>query len=99
MSLNSENHGFLIFFISTLIVTQLRWADSYNYNDIAQKGSDCKEQFRSAYNNRYTWGQEFTGYEGICTCEYQNNIYNKLESNSFLYSPNTYILRICWKLV
>ena len=37
MSLNSENHGFLIFFISTLIVTQLRWADSYNYNDIAQR--------------------------------------------------------------
>ena len=37
MSHNSENHGFLIFFISTLIVTQLRWADSYNYNDISQR--------------------------------------------------------------
>ena len=32
---NSENHGFLIFFISILIVTQLRWAETYNYNDIA----------------------------------------------------------------
>ena len=31
------NHGFLIFFISTLIVTQLRWAKTYNYNDIAQR--------------------------------------------------------------
>ena len=37
MSQNSENHGFLIFFISTLIVTQLRWAETYNYNDIAQR--------------------------------------------------------------
>ena len=34
---NSENHGFLIFFISTLIVTQLRWAETYNFDDIAQR--------------------------------------------------------------
>ena len=37
MSQNSENHGFLIFFISTLIVTQLRWAEINDYNDIAQR--------------------------------------------------------------
>ena len=37
MSQNSENHGFLIFFISTLIVTQLRWAETYNFDDIAQR--------------------------------------------------------------
>ena len=30
-----ENNGFLIFFISILMVTQLRWAETYNYNDIA----------------------------------------------------------------
>ena len=30
-----ENHGFLIFFISTMMVTQLRWAESYDYDDIA----------------------------------------------------------------
>ena len=35
MTHSLENHGFLIFFISILIVTQLRWAATYNYNDIA----------------------------------------------------------------
>jgi len=34
---NLEHHGFLIFFISILMVTQLRWAETYNYNDIAQR--------------------------------------------------------------
>jgi len=34
---NLEKHGFLIFFISILMVTQLRWAETYNYNDIAQR--------------------------------------------------------------
>ena len=34
---NLERHGFLICFISILIVTQLRWAESYDYNDIAQR--------------------------------------------------------------
>ena len=37
MTHSLENHGFLIFFISILMVTQLRWAESYNYNDIAQR--------------------------------------------------------------
>ena len=37
MTQNLENHGFLIFFISILIVSQLRWAETYNYNDIAQR--------------------------------------------------------------
>ena len=35
MTHSLENHGFLIFFISILIVTQLHWAETYNYNDIA----------------------------------------------------------------
>ena len=37
MTQNLERHGFLIFFISIVIVTQLRWAESNNYNDIAQR--------------------------------------------------------------
>ena len=34
---NLERHGFLIFFISILMVTQLRWAENNEYNDIAQR--------------------------------------------------------------
>ena len=34
---NLDRHGFLIFFISIVMVTQIRWAESYNYNDIAQR--------------------------------------------------------------
>ena len=34
---NLERHGFLIFFISIVMVTQLRWAESNDYNDIAQR--------------------------------------------------------------
>ena len=37
MTQNLERHGFLIFFISILMVTQLRWAESNEYNDIAQR--------------------------------------------------------------
>ena len=37
MTQNLERHGFLIFFISIIVVTQLRWAEAYNYNDISQR--------------------------------------------------------------
>jgi len=37
MTQNLERHGFLIFFISIVMVTQLRWAESNEYNDIAQR--------------------------------------------------------------
>ena len=37
MTQNLEHHGFLIFFISILMVPQLRWAETYNYNDITQR--------------------------------------------------------------
>ena len=37
MTQNLERHGFLIFFISILMVTQLRWAEINDYNDIAQR--------------------------------------------------------------
>ena len=37
MTQNLERNGFLIFFISIVIVTQLRWAETYDYNDIPQR--------------------------------------------------------------
>ena len=36
MTKTLERHGLLIFLISILIVTQLRWAERINYDDIAQ---------------------------------------------------------------
>ena len=35
MTKTLERHGLLIFFISILMVTQLRWAERINYDDIA----------------------------------------------------------------
>ena len=29
-------------------------------------GSDCREAFRAAYENRYTWNPSFSGYSGRC---------------------------------
>ena len=37
MTKTLERHGLLIFFISILMVSQLRWAEIYNYNNIAQR--------------------------------------------------------------
>ena len=37
MTKTLERHGLLIFFISILMVTQLRWAERNNYDDIAQR--------------------------------------------------------------
>ncbi len=37
MTKTLERHGLLIFSISILMVTQLRWAESRNYADIAQR--------------------------------------------------------------
>ena len=31
------------------------------------KGTDCTEVFKAAYENRYTWGSDFSGYKGTCT--------------------------------
>ena len=30
-------------------------------------GTDCKELFRRAYENRYSWNKDFKGYSGSCT--------------------------------
>jgi len=37
MTKTLERHGLLIFSISILMVTQLRWAESNNYGDIAER--------------------------------------------------------------
>ena len=36
---------------------------------------DCKEIFRKAYENRYTWKNDFNGYQGKCIFLTNNNIY------------------------
>lgn len=30
-------------------------------------GSDCRDAFRAAYENRYTWDPGFSGYSGLCS--------------------------------
>ena len=35
---------------------------------------NCKEIFRKAYENRYTWKNEFNGYKGKCIFIINNNI-------------------------
>ena len=36
---------------------------------------NCKEIFRNAYENRYTWKNEFNGYKGKCIFFINNNIH------------------------
>jgi len=36
---------------------------------------NCKEIFKKAYEKRYTWKNEFRGYQGKCTFFVNNNIY------------------------
>ena len=36
---------------------------------------DCKEIFRKAYENRYTWKNEFNGYKGKCIFLVNNNLH------------------------
>ena len=36
---------------------------------------NCKEIFRKAYENRYTWKNNFNGYQGKCIFSANNNIY------------------------
>ena len=31
------------------------------------KGADCTQSFKAAYENSYTWENDFTGYEGNCS--------------------------------
>ena len=41
----------------------------------SQKEINCKEIFRKAYENRYTWNQDFNGYQGKCIFWINNNIH------------------------
>jgi len=36
---------------------------------------NCKEIFQKAYQNRYTWNNEFNGYKGKCIFFYKKNIH------------------------
>ncbi len=36
---------------------------------------NCKEIFKKAYENRYTWKNDFNGYQGKCTFLTKNNIH------------------------
>jgi len=49
---------------------------------------NCKEIFRKAYENRYTWENDFYGYQGKCIFFVNNNIYkgNFVLGNDF--KPN-----------
>ena len=49
---------------------------------------NCKEIFRKAYENRYTWKNDFNGYQGKCTFIHKNTIH---EGKFFLgkdFKPN-----------
>ena len=41
------------------------------------KEINCKEIFRKAYENRYTWKKDFNGYKGKCTFLINNKIIQK----------------------
>jgi len=37
--------------------------------------SNCRDIFRKAYENRYTWKNDFNGYQGKCAFINKNNIH------------------------
>ena len=37
-------------------------------------GRDCRDDFRAAYENRYTWEPDFSGYQGTCLFEQNGQI-------------------------
>ena len=53
-----------------------------------QKEINCKEIFRKAYENRYTWKNDFCGYQGKCTFFNKNNIYEGSFSLGKDFKPN-----------
>ena len=61
MTKTLERHGLLISFISILMVTQLRWAESRNYGDIAERLSSA-----ILLGTLLTWGlgKWLTSFEG-----------------------------------
>ena len=49
---------------------------------------NCKEIFRKAYENRYTWKNEFSGYKGKCIFFVKNNLHEGEFSLSKDFKPN-----------
>jgi len=49
---------------------------------------NCKEIFRKAYENRYTWKNNFKGYQGKCIFLNNNNIHNGNFSLGKDFKPN-----------
>ena len=49
---------------------------------------NCKEIFRKAYENRYTWKNEFIGYKGKCIFLVNNNIHEGEFSLDKDFKPN-----------
>jgi len=52
------------------------------------KEINCKEIFRKAYENRYTWKSEFNGYKGKCIFLINNNIHEGFFSLGKDFKPN-----------
>ncbi len=40
-----------------------------------EPGSDCRELFKTAYENRYTWEPSFGGYRGLCSLNLNTEFY------------------------
>ncbi len=56
-------------------------------NLLPTKGIDCPKEFRSAYQNRYTWSSNFRGYKGKCDYCIGTNIYTGIFSISNDFKP------------
>ena len=70
---------------------------------------DCKEIFRKAYENRYTWKNEFNGYKGKCIFLVNNNIHEgefllgkdfkpniqKIEDEKIVKSIDSQLFEVC----
>ena len=52
------------------------------------KDINCKEIFRKAYENRYTWKNDFNGYKGKCIFFLKNNIHEGEFSLGKDFRPN-----------
>ena len=42
--------------------------------ELLNHGDDCREFFKNAYNNRYTWDSSFNGYLGNCSWESDSDL-------------------------
>jgi len=73
------------------------------------KEIDCKEIFRKAYENRYTWKNDFNGYQGKCIFFNKNNIHKgnfvlgkdfkpiiqKIENEKIVKSISSQLFEVC----